>query len=460
MDTSKAAKLLNESITSLNLNEKELYEGEKCSIVEFCLNTLQLDEQSTIDFCQEYLPDFPAFKVKYVVLQEAGVWDGIRQRIGARANPQSMFSKYGNRPTDVAGTNTMNIGAKLGNMFGTQGSVFRNSPMMKVSSNGKASYFAFPNLDLNQKGHMEILQNIIAKENGNGKVASMVDQNSGDREAALKAGKVTQIGTQTAGMDKKGDMNKALADLSALITQQKQSMAATNTLISPQQLSQFKTDVNDKLSHIDTIEAQQNNPAETAKAATDAEAQIDKTVANPAAGMPDTGAPVAPGVAATPTPTPTEPAPSFADQYKTALQPAETPAIPGTTAEVNPPEVPPVNWAPDINSEDLAASANQIRHPGGAALNAPNFPALPAPPTANVPRPAWNVEPHRETIPGVENVPTSGITGAPLAGDINRFAPEEAKTDDLTKLPGYANTPPAANTFQFQPANNTIKRPR
>ena len=30
MDTSKAAKLLNESITSLNLNEKELYEGEKC----------------------------------------------------------------------------------------------------------------------------------------------------------------------------------------------------------------------------------------------------------------------------------------------------------------------------------------------------------------------------------------------------------------------------------------------
>ena len=105
--------------------------------------------------------------------------------------------------------------------------------------------------------------------------------------------------------------------------------------------------------------------------------------------------------------------------------PPENPAQAKVTA------VPPVNWAPDINSEDLAASANQIRHPGG-----------------------------RETIPGVENVPTSGITGAPLAGDINRFAPEEAKTDDLTKLPGYANTPPAANTFQFQPANNTIKRPR
>ena len=276
MNNKNISELLNESMKSLNIKEKDLDPGKNYSIVEFCQEIMNFDDKTTIDFCNDFLLEFPVFNVKYAVLQEGPIWDKLRGAVQANA------STYGERPTPVSQPGTFNVRGKVGNFFGTSQSVYRNSPMIKLThANGKNEYLAFPELNPNEQSHIAILNKVIADQTKNGVKASMVEFDSGDRRSALANNNVRSISTpgMTSDYNKREAVSKALEALSAVIERQKDALMNPKMVISAEQEAKFKQDVQTALGNVDKVQATPEQSAQQVDPTT-AAATIDKEIDN------------------------------------------------------------------------------------------------------------------------------------------------------------------------------------
>ena len=278
MNTKDVSKLLEESYTKLNLTPETVYEGKKYSIVDFCLEHLQMSNEDTIKFCQAHLSAFPTFTVKNEMLLEAGVLskigDGIR-------NAAQRITGNGVRPAPTNKPTALNVPAKLGNFFGTDTSVVRNSPMLKIVDPDMltAKYLVFPKLDLTRPGHRRILQDIenieAGKKNANGKPMQVSPVPDTERGAALASRSKVTVDTPMDDQNKQKDVVTALDKLSALIQTTKKGLESGRA-VSAEELTALKGQVAAAVGGFDAAAAKSNvdDPAKDQAVVAKAEQQI------------------------------------------------------------------------------------------------------------------------------------------------------------------------------------------
>ena len=394
MNLKNVSELLNDSMKQLNILPETVEVNRVYSIVEFCQEHLKLSENDTIDFCIKYVHKFPAFTVNELVLEE-GMWDDVR-------NKMRNVGKYGVQPKPAAPPNKFNIPAKLGNAFKTDTSFIMNSPMIKVvdPKNMSAKFFVFPDLDLNQPGHMEILQNIMKQQSTEGKTATPVDTGSGDRQMAARSKAITTIGTSGSN-NKREDLTKALTQLATTISNAQKTNASTKMAISPQQVAAIKNDIMTNVSELDKISAAPSTAPETT--VPEATKQIDSAISAESPSVPaQTETPATNQTNATAPQTQTGPSlpikqattsetPQVKLAYEKALEP--TNSAPGTAPETQTTQTnPSVSAIPgakfDVNNGSITGkegitigspdeASKQMANPTSseelAALTAPKF---------------------------------------------------------------------------------------
>ena len=222
---------------------------------------MNFDAVTTIAFCEKHMFDYPSFMVKPIVLREAGIWDrittGIQNRILKAAAPKPAAGTAA-PPAGSAATVAPAAPAPTSPAPMTpdaRNAILANSPMIMVTDGRttERQYFAYPDLDLHQPGHKEILDSIVASLTGGDKTASIVAMNSGTRQAAIAAGdKVTTIKpiSDRASIDQKAKLDKALMDLSVLILNQRKLLTGSKAIVTNAQLAQLRTEIDKRLTDL------------------------------------------------------------------------------------------------------------------------------------------------------------------------------------------------------------------
>ena len=242
MKNKRINEALTESLIELGMSPKQLYTQvpQKISLLEYLVSNTNLSLTEAAIICVD-LVDFDSYDS--VTIQEA---DGYFNRAGKYfgnsllANlGQNVGSAIGNKIRSTAQSafnpNSGNFQAAAGNtnnpitaaqdFLGTKSSILRNSPLIRVtdSKTNTSKYFAFPDLDVTRPGHMQVLNAIIAKEQGEGKTVENIPVNHEARLAAAKAGNVTQIQ-----FNRTDETNKKSA-LQNILNQIQQFITTTNT---------------------------------------------------------------------------------------------------------------------------------------------------------------------------------------------------------------------------------------
>lgn len=364
MNKLNVSDLLNKSIADLGISSEQLHSRRSYNIVEFCSKVLKFSNSDTIDFCNKHIGKFDTISIENIELEE-GLLSNIGDKIKTFGDRSGMAQPRKETSPNIIG--------KAGNLLRTDNSVRRNSPMIKVSNKraGTTDYFSFPNLNLQNPGHYEILQDIIKGKTTGDTTATQVGDADPDRMAALKNKRVSNIDIDLPkSSDQRETFGPALQSLADIIKQEQQRIN-NNLVVSPQEVGNLKQQAN---AILDKLTGEASKPAEIApqdaqKAAAEA---IQKTTAAASGNTPqpatNTGASP---VANTPTATPTNPKGSFVDAYTNALKPTGTPTE-EPSLPINPETLPGAQVTG--NSPDMTINQN-----ANGASGKPSSPSTTAP---------------------------------------------------------------------------------
>ena len=282
MNNKNILDILKESAKELNLSNDTFSSDRLYNIVEFCDMFLNLSNEDTISFCSKHIGLFDTVQIKQEVLTEGPITSAIGDKIKSWSdvggNIRGLRGRKGiSNPRPALAPSPLNLVGKAKNFLGTNSAVIQSSPMIKVSNNraGTTDYYVFPNLNLKNPGHYEILQDIIKGKTSGDSIATQVNDGDPERFAAQRNNKITNIDVKLAGAsDQRAGMSKALQDLSKLITT-KQKELNTNLVVSPQEVAGIKQQATDILNQLSGTVSQPVSNQEAEQTADTAIKQID-----------------------------------------------------------------------------------------------------------------------------------------------------------------------------------------
>ena len=391
MNNKNILDILKESAYELNLTQDNYDTGKIYNIVEFCNIFLELSKEDSIAFCSKHIGLFDSVKINQEVFTEGPITSAIGDKIKSwgdvGGNIRGLRGRKGiSTPRPALAPSPLNLVGKAKNFLGTNSAVIQNSPMIKVSNNraGTTDYYVFPNLNLKNPGHYEILQDIIKGKTSGDSIATQVNDGDPERFAAQRNNKITNIDVKLAGAsDQRANMSKALQDLSTLVNT-KQKELNNNLVVSPQEVAGIKQQATDILNKLSGTVSQPVSNQEAEQTADTAIKQIDTAEQNSPAIQGKEGITVGGNETNTPLENPANPVSpttqaikpassignSFRTSYRNALQPTGTQATVNsrpatdTSAITNPGETVKVTPSETIGSLNPQAPSNL---PGTAA---------------------------------------------------------------------------------------------